>query len=513
YTADSSLRGDLKAGNITTEPTYASPGTWELGDMEDGEVVTLTLKAKTAISVDPGLYKDLTWTQGSDSNENEILAQAETEGYVDENFSGTEVGVKEKPQPDEAKTEVKVNKKEIIEEVLGASTERGEVLGLPATGTITAILATLLVSLASGIILIVFGLLRKNKKMSLTRTARVTLISLLVLLAAGAMNFNKVDAAAALRVEDPISPANSEFSITFVLLDTESRPNTNVECYVKKPTSADYIKYQEVSLADGGNTDSCLVNNSVLTEDGTYYFNVKAVFSDETSITSESVSVKYDSKGPGKPRYIKKDKKNSCEYEVKFKTSSEGDTNYVEVYRSFNKEFTVNDSSKIKTISIGNDATYEFTDNLPSDKCGKKPYYAVRAFDEAGNPSNVRVEEITEETIIEKTVNSDSDSEVTTTEGQFIGAAGGLQSLTGTAGEQDQNQTGADQDQGDGAVLGTNEDEGNGNIRTDRERNSSTLLAKLVNALTSPVIYIPVIILAVLGLYLGAKKRLKNSQK
>ena len=42
WTANSNVHGNI---NIP-EPTYASPGNWELGDMEKDELVTLTYQAR-----------------------------------------------------------------------------------------------------------------------------------------------------------------------------------------------------------------------------------------------------------------------------------------------------------------------------------------------------------------------------------------------------------------------------------------------------------------------------------
>lgn len=64
WTADSSIRGDLKAGDITGEPTYGSPGIWHLGTLLPGEIVTLTYKAIIGSIVSNGTYPDLAFTSG-----------------------------------------------------------------------------------------------------------------------------------------------------------------------------------------------------------------------------------------------------------------------------------------------------------------------------------------------------------------------------------------------------------------------------------------------------------------
>ncbi len=64
WTAVSNLRGNLRTLGVTTEPTYGSPGTWQLGDMLPGEVVTLTYLAKIASTVSDGTYPDIAFAQG-----------------------------------------------------------------------------------------------------------------------------------------------------------------------------------------------------------------------------------------------------------------------------------------------------------------------------------------------------------------------------------------------------------------------------------------------------------------
>jgi hypothetical protein len=64
WTANSSVRGDIKAAGVTTEPTYASPGTWLLGTLLPGEIVTLTYRAVIGNTVSAGTYPDVAFAQG-----------------------------------------------------------------------------------------------------------------------------------------------------------------------------------------------------------------------------------------------------------------------------------------------------------------------------------------------------------------------------------------------------------------------------------------------------------------
>ncbi len=130
WTSNSSVRGDLKTLGMTTEPTYASPGVWQLGDMIVDEVVTLTYAANISGDQQAGLYFDLAWAEGckTDATCNvgdslHVLSSATNPGFIADNYVGTQVNVILEPSQG-------VNLK-VEGQVLGASTE------LPATGAQT----------------------------------------------------------------------------------------------------------------------------------------------------------------------------------------------------------------------------------------------------------------------------------------------------------------------------------------------------------------------------------------
>lgn len=117
WIANSNLRGDLKDLGITTEPTYASPGKWQLGDMQANETVTLTYITDIAGYVDPGIYPDLVWTRGT-YNGSVVMGN---DSFVPQYFAGTEVKIDTN----------QVSGITYGSQVLGASTE------LPDTGANT----------------------------------------------------------------------------------------------------------------------------------------------------------------------------------------------------------------------------------------------------------------------------------------------------------------------------------------------------------------------------------------
>lgn len=146
--------GNLVACGITTEPTYASPGVWKLGDMIVDEKVILTYIANISGDQQPGLYKDLAWAKGESLTSTPVFANAEDPGFVDDNFVGTQVNIVKNPDG----TAANIEKEQLMGEVLGAS------IVLPATGAnaLWIILAILLLAGGSGSIILGQTLRRKN---------------------------------------------------------------------------------------------------------------------------------------------------------------------------------------------------------------------------------------------------------------------------------------------------------------------------------------------------------------
>ncbi|MFZ2024984.1 MAG: SdrD B-like domain-containing protein [Microgenomates group bacterium] len=129
WTASSNVRGAL----ALSEPTYHSPGTWDVGNIEENEVITLTLMADVSTDEKPGLYKDLALAYGCQQNNdcavggtNSLVATAVDPGQLNTTFVGTEVAIVKDQQDSKTLT---VNHEETTEgSVLGATTD------LPSTG-------------------------------------------------------------------------------------------------------------------------------------------------------------------------------------------------------------------------------------------------------------------------------------------------------------------------------------------------------------------------------------------
>ena len=125
------------------EPVYASPGTWNLGDMAEDDEIVLTYIADISSSIQNGLYRDLAWAAGTNILSEEVVANDETGVFV-----GTDVSV--------VKTDVSGASINVITEgeVLGASTE------LPATGASTLWLAIAGLLALAGVTFMILGIRR-----------------------------------------------------------------------------------------------------------------------------------------------------------------------------------------------------------------------------------------------------------------------------------------------------------------------------------------------------------------
>jgi uncharacterized repeat protein (TIGR01451 family) len=398
---------------------YASPGVWTLGDMVKDEVVTLTYRARITDELEPGTYKDLAWVDGKDAfgDERDVLGTAEATGYIAQNFVGTEVPVVvDEPTP-EAKAKIKTTIEK--EEVLGAATE------LPNTGSNNLVLLTILTFLGIGLGLVLNGLGISFKKKTLAVVLTAAFGVALFTGTAFAANSPYLN----VRLEKPESPVTNSFDLTFVALDINDRALT-AECYSSDSASP----FETMAVSSGGNTNICQVDSSTLSGDGTYTFWVKIYVTGDTEVYAESnkESVIYDGGTPGKPKYIEKDKKNDCKYEVTFKTADDnGETTYVEIYRDSDKEYTVSDSKRIRTITVGSNERKSFDNELYGSDCGHTPYYSIRAFNSAGTPSGVRSEEVT------KTEKVTVEGETTVTTGAIIATGGQVgQAQAGAEGAQ-----------------------------------------------------------------------------
>ncbi len=188
------------------------------------------------------------------------------------------------------------------------------------------------------------------------------------------------------RLESPKSPSNQTgYNITFVVLDNANRI-VSVDCLVQKPGEGSFNNFASgVNLPAGGGSGTCSTSG-VFNAEGSYNF--KVVAHAGTDSAEDLVSVNYYVGGPDTPTDYSKNRSSSCQYEIKFHTANDsGRTVKVEIYRSENASFTADSGTKAGEVGIGSNQDGSFTDSIPD--CNKNYYYAIRAFDSAGNGSGV----------------------------------------------------------------------------------------------------------------------------
>lgn len=91
WTAHSNKHGDLKRGKRVKEPRYGSPGVWELGDMEPGEIITLTYEAEVVDEVYTENGTDLAWVSATDPEDASLVfSNDEDESLLTSSFFETD---------------------------------------------------------------------------------------------------------------------------------------------------------------------------------------------------------------------------------------------------------------------------------------------------------------------------------------------------------------------------------------------------------------------------------------
>jgi hypothetical protein len=358
--------------SLVGDPAYHSPGTYNLGDMNEEDEIIIKYQAKVGDSQKFGIYKDVAWAEGTDAADRKVLALAQPEGKVSDNFVGTSVKV-DGTISDQGSTTIAKEEGQ----VLGASTS------LPATGASPAWLILALLLTVFGTISRVFGLMFKKGKIILTSLFMVMLF----------MFAGQVDAASSvsIRLSEPKTPTKTNnFTIDFVTLDLSDSGNPlTVKCFYKKNLGDGWTQYgPDISVAAPGNSGSCQeVSSFVNASETTYYFKATAtngVDSDDTEFQG-LVSVGYDNRGPSAPTNYTKEKISSCQYKISFKTADDGMTSRVEIYRSENTTMTLDGSTKAGEVAVGPNTSSRFTDTVPD--CSKSYYYVIRAFNVQGNSS------------------------------------------------------------------------------------------------------------------------------
>lgn len=432
----SSVRGVTTIG----EPVYDSNGygKWNLGDMEEGEKITLRFIADISSVQEPGLYPDIAWTQGKwiklTSEEKMNIFGNATEGI----FVGTEVKVVAKAV-------------EATGVVLGAQTE------LIKTGQ------NILAYVVGAIALLVTGLIawlitkRKKNDGGKMKIAAMTVCAMLLVGSSFLGLARKVTAVEMVnvKVEQPQSPmTTNSFNIGFSAAYVSDDPSSVAlpyECQYRKSEDLSFVKF------DGGDGMSpafsavCpVIPSKVLLTDGTYVFRVMV-----NGKPSNEVMVTIDMTKPSPVLNYVKTKVGDCQYKISFTTADDSQTTRVEIYRGKTESFPVNAASLVTSMPVMPGMSYEHTDT----NCDTPAYYVVRAFDSAGNHS------------------TDVGDIIVTTQAVVVpgaggaGGAGGIGGAVEGAGTEEKTEGEKEEGKGDkkdeknesGEVLGEKEEDSDGN--------------------------------------------------
>ncbi len=346
---------------------YASPGIWDLGDMEEGESKTVTYKTRISDSQDAGLYKDLAFARGMSGAGNTVFANGEADPFV-----GTDVNVVLNTDPtvmldEETEKEKKRKTKTVTQYVLGAT--------LPLTGTKAGWFGVAALLIGGGLGLVLASRRRKG-----------TMIGLMFL---GVVSFGMPavaeGATLSARIETPeATMTTQDFKIGFTTLDVLGR-NLEVECY-KAGNATPFAEYV-LESSFGGNSGDCEVNSLVVPTDGNYEFfiRVNAMGESPETVESEHVMVTVASERPGTPFNYDRDD-DDCQVIIAFTTANDGGkTSKVELYRSTDNPFVANSSTKVNEQVIGSSTNGSFAEALPG--CDDDVFYAIRAVATNGNGS------------------------------------------------------------------------------------------------------------------------------
>jgi hypothetical protein len=162
-----------------------------------------------------------------------------------------------------------------------------------------------------------------------------------------------------------------------------------VQCYKKAPSDGGFSTLGSiiaVSPNGGNNTANCDAT-SIFGNNGTYQFYATATAGAD-SVTTDTVSVDYETSGPGTPTNYNKTQSGSCSFQITFHTANDsGKTVKVIIFRDDATSFNLDSGTMIGTVNIGSNVDGSFT-NTPPD-CSKTYYYELRAFDSYGNGSGI----------------------------------------------------------------------------------------------------------------------------
>lgn len=128
------------------------------------------------------------------------------------------------------------------------------------------------------------------------------------------------------------------------------------------------------------------VDSSRIDEDKKYHFKATAC-DNENNCASDETFTTIDTTSPPKPENYSKEKYEQG-YKVKWHNPNSNDIYRVYIYRSENKDYDANDSTKIAEIGVAKNTDTTWI-NSPVPDPSKDYYYALRSVDKAGNASDL----------------------------------------------------------------------------------------------------------------------------
>jgi hypothetical protein len=173
----------------------------------------------------------------------------------------------------------------------------------------------------------------------------------------------------------------NDFEISYSAL-TEGSINVHF-CYKKEGES-----FQKFGPDIDTHNGKVQVTSSQMDEEfKKYYFKAFLNGSDCSGGMNEETSVIFDKSGPSPVSDYRKEKVNDSYYRLHWRTPPESDFSRVFVYRSEDTHFTADNSKKVGEHGGAPDTEVSW-DNFGMDP-NKTYYFAVRAVDKAGNPSDI----------------------------------------------------------------------------------------------------------------------------
>lgn len=175
----------------------------------------------------------------------------------------------------------------------------------------------------------------------------------------------------------------TNFRLYYTYFETESKVAT-VNLYIQKDgkdwrqtndknktTVSGYFQLEGADIYDG---------------EGKYNFYAAAATADQT-VNSENVSTTLDMSPPSAPTEYSKERVNATTYKLNWKNPFDADFEKVYIYRSKEKSFVAEASTRIGEAGGSKDEKITFNDG--SVEADVEYFYALRAIDQAGNASGI----------------------------------------------------------------------------------------------------------------------------